>query len=60
MIAGEIDFSEPNAVNESNVALMTRNPDLRFHYVESLYHRFLFPYTVLLAVVMEEGIGGQN
>ena len=41
MIAGDIDFSEPNAVNESNITMMTRNTDLKFHYVESLYHRFL-------------------
>ena len=41
MIAGDIDFIEPFAVNEENTAMMARNPNLEFHYVESLYHRFL-------------------
>lgn len=40
-IAGEVDFSEPFFINESNIAMLTRNPDLKFYYVESLYHRFL-------------------
>ena len=41
IVAGDIDFIDPNAINEENIQMMARNPNLEFHYVESLYHRFL-------------------
>lgn len=41
VIAGDIDFIAPNAINEANITMMARNEDLEFNYVESLYHRFL-------------------
>ena len=45
LLAGDMDFSAPNGIIESDITLLTRNNDLEFYYVESLYTRFLMANT---------------